>query len=401
MPGCGPTDREVTASSGDSGALASSGEGSLSASESTVGGDSSSGESVTPDPPEPDAVCGYSSKATFSFTPATFEEALGFIGAECDAVGGGRSDDGGASFIAPETSTGGAGTGDSSGTGSSPTWDELPVPCTSLCEALLCNEANDQEGTWLEGVTCELGDPDELDVRVMTCCYSIGQTGGRGHACIASRSESTAADETLRWLEALAHSEAASVHAFTALEQELASAGVPAPLLTRVRSAAKDEVRHAAMIGRLARRMGGAPSPTCTRTIPERDLAAIAIENAIEGCIAETVAAMCALHQGATASDPRIRAVMHRIGLDELEHAALAWDLHDWLVERLSAADRLRARRRASATIRSALESFAPPTRPDTAKALGLPDGAAYDRILGTLAADLWRREGWLEASAA
>ena len=52
-----------------------------------------------------------------------------------------------------------------------------------------------------------------------------------------------------------------------------------------------------------------------------RELEAIAIENAVEGCVRESFGALLATWQAKTAGDARVRAAMKRIARDETRHA--------------------------------------------------------------------------------
>ncbi|MGH7297351.1 MAG: hypothetical protein ACRELB_20605 [Polyangiaceae bacterium] len=64
-----------------------------------------------------------------------------------------------------------------------------------------------------------------------------------------------------------AYLEEVSVHAFARLERELAAHGAPPSLRRQARRARRDEVRHTAMMARLARRFGGSPrSPRAPST---------------------------------------------------------------------------------------------------------------------------------------
>jgi rubrerythrin len=69
-------------------------------------------------------------------------------------------------------------------------------------------------------------------------------------------------------------------------------------------------------------------------TYPVRDLEAVLLENAREGCIHETYAALIAAHQARYAEDPEVREVFTTIAAEEQRHAELAWDLHAWASER-------------------------------------------------------------------
>lgn len=136
--------------------------------------------------------------------------------------------------------------------------------------------------------------------------------------------------------------EAASVDAFRRLEQELRLAGAPETLRRRARRSANDEVRHADTMTALATRFGASPRPFVVETTERRSLEAMAIENAIEGCVMETWAALLATWQAKHAADDDVRAAMKTIARDETRHAALAWDVAAFLDGRLTTAERAR-----------------------------------------------------------
>jgi hypothetical protein len=206
--------------------------------------------------------------------------------------------------------------------------------------------------------------------------------------CIGRRPEglrdarlAAGADPIGRYWARVAHLEAASVHAFAALRRELAHHGAPASMLRRAERAMRDEVRHASITRRLASRHGVvAPRPRVERR-PVRELEAIAIENAAEGCVRETFGALVGLWQARTARDPEVRRAMGRIARDEIRHASLAWAVDEWARARLSA----EARSRVESARREALEGLGRSGNGGPAPALvasaGLPD-ARSERAL-------------------
>jgi hypothetical protein len=158
----------------------------------------------------------------------------------------------------------------------------------------------------------------------------------------------------------VAHLEAASVVAFRRLEVELRRFGAPESLVKRARRARADEIRHARETSALARRFGGDVPALEVAAATDRDLLAIAIENAAEGCVRETYGALVATFQARTAKDPEVRDVLSRIARDESRHAELSHDVAMWLDGQLDAASRamVRAERtRALAELRAAIET--------------------------------------------
>jgi hypothetical protein len=145
---------------------------------------------------------------------------------------------------------------------------------------------------------------------------------------------------------ARAYLEEVSVHAFARLERELAAHGAPARLQRDARRARRDEVRHAAMTARLARRFGGTPrSPEPPAATPVRSLLAIAIENAVEGCVRETYGAVVGLVEAKQSRDAGVRRAMESIAADECRHAELAWAIAAWAMPRLTPEERAEVER--------------------------------------------------------
>jgi hypothetical protein len=136
-------------------------------------------------------------------------------------------------------------------------------------------------------------------------------------------------------LAAMAHLEAASVLAFEQLAEQLAELDAPADVLERCRVAANDERNHARWLSKLAERHGA--------TVREprfdaraHDRLAIAMHNAVEGCVHEAFAALVAAVVARVGESPVLRRIYARIAEDETRHGQLAWDLHQWFMSRLS-----------------------------------------------------------------
>ena len=138
--------------------------------------------------------------------------------------------------------------------------------------------------------------------------------------------------------------ESVSVVAFSRLEGELRALGAPRSLQRRARRAARDEARHTRLMRVLAVRFGGAPGRRQISRPRTRPLVEIAIENAVEGCVLETWAALLARYQAVHARDAEIRTAMLEIARDEAKHAALAWDVAAYLRSRLLPEEAARVR---------------------------------------------------------
>jgi hypothetical protein len=257
--------------------------------------------------------------------------------------------------------------------------------CARLCGEVLALGVSAPAGLAVQGPTaCDLG-CDSAGQPVARVSYSLfhpGTPGRRPEGFVAAVALDHDVPEVAAFFSASAELEGASIAAFQILADELAHHGAPAALIDRARAAARDEARHFKLTTRLARKFGATTQrcPRIAKPAP-RDLLAMALENATEGCVSETFAAGIALHQAATASDPAVRAIMAAIAEDELGHAQLAWDVHAWLAERLDSAGAAaitRARAEAAAAL---LASAAHPVPTELVTHAGLPDAPAALRM--------------------
>lgn len=175
------------------------------------------------------------------------------------------------------------------------------------------------------------------------------------------------------YFASIAELEAAAVIAFRRLARDLAALGAPRELLDRVRTAIRDEVRHTRATRALALRDGVHAASPRLEPYRGRDLLAVAIENAREGCVRETFAALVACRQAASASDGRIRATMRAIADEETSHAALSWDIAAWLESRLDDAGREAVRRARDEAITELATELLCPVAPVLEESAGLP----------------------------
>jgi hypothetical protein len=193
---------------------------------------------------------------------------------------------------------------------------------------------------------------------VQVSCSGVAEypCEGRRHASWGPRETSTCRNALGAWFARAAQNEASSVHSFRALRSELRGTRPGERFATRLRKAARDEIRHARLMEREARRFGARrPGQEFTRLVDVRSLEDIAIENAREGCVFEMYAAleMCVLAERAASAEHR--AMFASIAQDEAEHAELAWDLHAAFLEALRPPERGRV----EAALKDALEALA------------------------------------------
>jgi hypothetical protein len=213
---------------------------------------------------------------------------------------------------------------------------------------------------------------------------------GRRPAAMVREPSSQTASSVGEFLACAAHLEAASVPAFLELAAQLEDFGAPASLVRRALQAAADEVRHADLIGGLARAHGGVVRKSEIAPTASRDLLEVAMLNAAEGCVRETWGAACAVAQSTKAADGGVRRAMAVIARDELAHAALAWDIADWIEPLLTREQRKQvaaARQQAITELEGQVALGAPG---HVSAALGLPSPAESRRILGAIRAQVW-----------
>lgn len=196
--------------------------------------------------------------------------------------------------------------------------------------------------------------------------------------------ESADAAEVGSYLANCARLEAAAVMAFELLASELRAHGAPESFVERCSNAAEDERRHTRAMTDAARRYGVEPTlpPPVTRPLPS--LLELAEENTIEGCVRETWGALSALLQARTAQDPQLAALYASIAPDELAHAELSWDIHDWLVGQTGAARHLDS---LAELARAQLLAEQDDAHAAVALLAGAPDRAAACRLIRQLAA--------------
>lgn len=236
------------------------------------------------------------------------------------------------------------------------------------------------------------GSEVEPDHRIRCSFTATAVCEGRRHAAVRADVSGRGPNELAAWLSAAAQAEAASVQSFVALMAELEALGAPRELVDAARASAADEVRHARQMGALAERWGAAPATGAEKAAPiRRSLFALALENAVEGCVFETYAALQAMHQARAAHHAALRDTFDAIAADEIEHGELAWAIHRWACARLSPGEVLElhaAMRGAAARLVDDLAVSA--LSDDALAALGLPDATKAVELAGAVRDRLW-----------
>jgi hypothetical protein len=192
--------------------------------------------------------------------------------------------------------------------------------------------------------------------------------------------------------------EAASVPAFQQLAAELALHGAPPAFVRSARRAVGEEAHHFLVTSRLAARHGARARAPRVRATPLRSLEQMALDNAVEGCVNETHAALIALQQADAAGDRIVRAAMRTIASEEVHHARLSWAIDGWCQTRLSPAARRRvdqARAEARHRLLAAAATSTSAPGPALRRSLGLPDAeraVAMARNVSRAGVDCLRR---------
>lgn len=224
-------------------------------------------------------------------------------------------------------------------------------------------------------------------------CRAIGPAE---NACVASgRRPAGLSDPVVdgaaigAYLATSAHLEAASILAFQILHAELRALGAPLSLLDHALSAVADEVRHTAVMTRLASKYGALVPALEVVSAGARTATEIAVENMMEGVVRETFGAAMALFQADHAADPEVRAAMRAIAVDECAHAALSFSVARFLDGLLDTSTRARVEAAKHQAMNGLLAEL---VEPDSTlrRVVGLPRVAESRQILRAMKAALW-----------
>ncbi|RKH13546.1 hypothetical protein D7V97_05495 [Corallococcus sp. CA053C] len=251
------------------------------------------------------------------------------------------------------------------------------MPCEELCALV--------GGTTpcsLHRTSEALPEPDEVSCEMRYLCE-----GRRPEGLCSDGAVAGGAPELGALFAKMAHLEAASVPAFERLADELSAHGAPERLVRAARRSAGEEVRHARVMEALAVRHGAAMPELTVAPFQHRSLEALALENAVEGCVRETFGALLAQWQARCAEDAAVRESLGTIAPDELRHAELSWAIDAWALGRLSSEARARVEAARSeawlALERDAEASLLPGA---VARTSGLPSAQVARRLVRELA---------------
>jgi hypothetical protein len=188
----------------------------------------------------------------------------------------------------------------------------------------------------------------------------------------------------------MARLEAASVVAFERLAEELRAHGAPEPLTRDALRAAKDEVRHARATKAIAENHGASVEAPFVEDRPIRPLFAVALENAIEGCVRETFGALTATYQATKAADPTIARLMTTLAEDETRHAELAWRIAEWAEPRLDEAERAQIRAARAQAVTELQRAITREPEPVLTSDAGVPNARDALALFTAVAPELW-----------
>lgn len=253
--------------------------------------------------------------------------------------------------------------------------------CEKLCRGFGAFECHTDDASCVDGAVVDSG--------VTLMCSFCSGSGGRRPRGLSADEPRRAASALADYFARAAHLEAASVPAFRNLARSLRRLGAPRELSTLARRAAREEVRHARLMRRLAARHGGRPAPVHIAAHGDPDFETLAIDNAVEGMVRETLGALVANWQARHARDAATRAALGELAADETRHAALAWRIARWADPRLDARARRRVSRAGSRAIADLQRDVAEP-HPTLVDIAGLPPAAAQRALLAGLERELW-----------
>ena len=180
--------------------------------------------------------------------------------------------------------------------------------------------------------------------------------------------------------------------ALRAVERELAAHDAPDELGRRARAASGAALRNAVMLESLALRWGVCRRQPAVVSIAVRPLEALAVENAAEGCVGATWAALEARYQSLAARDPVIRRTMARLARDGLLHAEFSWAVDAWAERRLDATARERVAQARAHAAAELLEALASERDRALCVEAGLPTGKTARGLVRALSEALWSR---------
>ena len=156
----------------------------------------------------------------------------------------------------------------------------------------------------------------------------------KGRAGLSNSKGSEVSDDLGGYFARSAQEEMTAVFAFQEMLQNLKSFNAPQKLLDDCERAICDEKRHTIMMSNMAKRHGCESAVVKLPKQQKVSILELAKHNAIAGCIEETWSALIAEHQ--SKHTKQYAKLFGIIAKDEIFHAQLSWDIHQWLMTKLS-----------------------------------------------------------------
>jgi hypothetical protein len=266
----------------------------------------------------------------------------------------------------------------------------VPRPCDRSPDAgyltgTECHEYCGDGGSF----TCQFsngggGDTSNAYIQCITCAI-----GRRPEGFDGASGEPKSGSVLGAYFATVAALEAASIDAFRILKSELEAHRAPKRLVRAAERSAREEVRHTRATRAAARRHGARAEelgmPRMSRPSAPRSLEAIALENAVEGCVRETFGALTASWQAERAEDPEIRKMMQQIAEDETRHAALSWSVARWADARLTQDERARVAAAMTAAVHVLEWELRSEPAEDLVRSAGLPRASEAKSLLAQM----------------
>jgi hypothetical protein len=244
-----------------------------------------------------------------------------------------------------------------------------------------CVEFCQQHGAFGNDITCSTA---TADAGLVVVCEFTTVCEGRRPDGYQPPSDDAGSPLLGRYFARMAASEAASVSAFQQMAEELAEHAAPLDLIEGAQRAAAEEERHFRIAAALAKLYGAEPARGVVAPRRRRPLLELAVENAREGVVRETLGAAVGFWQAAHAEEQAVRSAMRRIAADEAGHALLSWRLDAWAREGLSAAERARVDLARDAALATLVRDADAGVAVELVRRAGLPPPAVAGALLAT-----------------
>ncbi len=189
--------------------------------------------------------------------------------------------------------------------------------------------------------------------------------------------------------------EGVAVKAFERLALELKAYDAPLFLMDAIDTAIQDEKRHFQLFQDLAGSLGITQISVDFEIdrYAVRTLLEIGIENAIEGCVGESFAALENLYQSECAQEMKIRVLHQQIVEDEIAHAELSWAIHDWILKQLPAHEQMILKDQLRLAVDQQVYAKQPVLSEEMRRYLGLTDARIYGILVDQLNGLLWQKQ--------